>query len=131
LAALDSAREVFREHIEANHGRVVDMAGDSVLAVFETATGAVEVQERLAERNAPLPEDRRMRFRIGVSLGDAIARDDGTIYGDAVEIDPRNRVFRYTGTPRSPRSVCSNHLILTAEPALSRAEYRDCSGNMG
>ena len=39
--ALDAARKVFRTHIEASQGRVIDMAGDSVLAVFETATGAV------------------------------------------------------------------------------------------
>ena len=41
VAALDAARIVFRQHTEAHHGRVIDMAGDSVLAVFETATGAV------------------------------------------------------------------------------------------
>ena len=41
VAALDAARKVFRTQIESNQGRVIDMAGDSVLAVFETATGAV------------------------------------------------------------------------------------------
>ena len=41
MAALDAARAVFRSEIELHHGRVIDMAGDSVLAVFETATGAV------------------------------------------------------------------------------------------
>ncbi len=41
IAALDTARAVFVEHIEANQGRVVDTAGDSVLAVFETTAGAV------------------------------------------------------------------------------------------
>jgi len=41
LAALDSARAVFRSRIEANHGRVIDTAGDSVLAVFEAASGAI------------------------------------------------------------------------------------------
>ena len=41
VAALDAARQVFRSTIESNQGRVVDMAGDSVLAVFETAAGAV------------------------------------------------------------------------------------------
>ena len=39
VAALDTARKVFRVHIESSQGRVIDMAGDSVLAVFETATG--------------------------------------------------------------------------------------------
>ena len=41
VAALDTARSVFRTQVESNQGRVIDMAGDSVLAVFETATGAV------------------------------------------------------------------------------------------
>jgi len=41
VAALDAARSVFRSQIESNRGRVIDMAGDSVLAIFEVATGAV------------------------------------------------------------------------------------------
>ena len=41
VAALDKARGTFRTHVESGHGRVVDMAGDSVLAVFDSATGAV------------------------------------------------------------------------------------------
>jgi adenylate cyclase len=44
VAALDTARKVFRVHIESSQGRVIDMAGDSVLAVFETATGAVSAR---------------------------------------------------------------------------------------
>ena len=93
VAALDSARAVFRSHIESNQGRVIDMAGDSVLAVFETATGAVAaalaVQKALAEAAQSVPEDRRMRFRIGVHLGDVIEKADGTVYGDGVNIAAR------------------------------------------
>ena len=93
VAALEGSRGVFREKIEANRGRVVDMAGDSVLAVFETATGAVraatEIQAVLAERNQALSEDRRMRFRIGINLGEVIERQDGTVYGDGVNIAAR------------------------------------------
>ena len=93
LAALDSARGIFREHIETHQGRVIDMAGDSVLAVFETATGAVAaalaVQEGLVAMAAAVPEDRQMRFRIGVHLGDVMEKTDGTIYGDGVNIAAR------------------------------------------
>ncbi len=93
VAALDGARAVFREVIAAHRGRVVDTAGDSVLAVFdsvvESVAGAVEIQDRLAEENAALAEDRRMRFRIGINLGDVIAKADGTIYGDGVNIAAR------------------------------------------
>jgi adenylate cyclase len=93
VAALDSARAVFRARIEANQGRLIDMAGDSVLAVFETAIGAVKaalaIQETLSAADSTLAEDRRMRFRIGVHLGDVIEKADGTVYGDGVNIAAR------------------------------------------
>ncbi len=93
VAALDAARVVFRSQIEANQGRVIDMAGDSVLAVFETAIGAVSaalaVQHELSAAAAATPEDQRMRFRIGIHLGDVIEKADGTVYGDGVNIAAR------------------------------------------
>ncbi|HSA71055.1 MAG TPA: adenylate/guanylate cyclase domain-containing protein [Burkholderiales bacterium] len=93
VAALDAARAVFRKQIEANQGRIIDMAGDSVLAVFDTAAGAVTaalgVQAALLNSAAAMPEDRRMRFRIGVHLGDVIEKTDGTVYGDGVNIAAR------------------------------------------
>ena len=93
VSALDAARTVFRAQIEANQGRVIDMAGDSVLAVFETATGAVSaglaIQQELHSLDTDVSEDRRMRFRIGVHLGDVIEKADGTVYGDGVNIAAR------------------------------------------
>jgi hypothetical protein len=93
VAALDAARAVFRTQIESNQGRVIDMAGDSVLAVFETATGAVTsalaVQHELNASSSAVSEDRRMQFRIGVHLSDVIEKADGTIYGDGVNIAAR------------------------------------------
>ncbi len=93
IAALDAARAVFTEHITANQGRVVDTAGDSVLAIFETTAGAVEaamaVQAALIAADSDTPEARRMRFRIGVHLGDIHEKADGTIYGDGVNIAAR------------------------------------------
>jgi len=93
VAALDAARRVFKSQIEANQGRVIDMAGDSVLAVFETATGAVSasvaVQQELSVSLSVVAEGRRMRFRIGVHMGDVIEKTDGTIYGDGVNIAAR------------------------------------------
>ena len=93
VAALDQARAVFRRWIESNQGRVVDMAGDSVLAVFETGSGAVgaalAIQKELAQAGAAVPEERRMRFRIGVHMGDIIEKPDGTVYGDGVNIAAR------------------------------------------
>ncbi len=93
VAALDAARSVFKAQIESHQGRVIDMAGDSVLAVFETATGAVAaalaIQETLTAIEGAVPQDRRMRFRIGVHLGDVIEKPDGTVYGDGVNIAAR------------------------------------------
>src|SRR6188508_744866 len=93
LATLDAARAVFRTHIEAQGGRVIDTAGDSVLASFETATGAVRaavaIQRKLSitahgQRNAA-----RLSFRIGVHLGDVLEKADGSVYGDGVNIAAR------------------------------------------
>jgi len=93
ITTLRQYREVFRERIEANGGRVVDMAGDSVLAVFDSASGAVqaatETQGVIAEQNKTLADKRRMVFRIGVNLGDIEEADDGTVYGDGVNVAAR------------------------------------------
>ncbi|MFZ2650976.1 MAG: adenylate/guanylate cyclase domain-containing protein [Burkholderiaceae bacterium] len=93
VAALDAARALFRSHIEANQGRVIDMAGDSVLAVFDSASGAVTaalgVQQEIDACSSEVPEDRRMRFRIGVHLGDVVQKADGSVYGDGVNIAAR------------------------------------------
>jgi adenylate cyclase len=92
VASLDAARLVFRDAIEHERGRVVDMAGDSVLAVFETATGAVAaalaVQKALTE-SEEASGDSHMRFRIGVHLGEVIEKPDGTVYGDGVNLAAR------------------------------------------
>ncbi len=101
VTALDATRAVFRTQIESNQGRVIDMAGDSVLAVFETATGAVSaalaVQQELNVSSSAVPEDRRMRFRIGVHLGDVIEKADGTVYGDGVNIAARLQALAEVG----------------------------------
>ena len=93
VATLEACRVIFSERIQAHHGRVVDMAGDSVLAAFASATDAVraafEVQSRLAQQNEALPEARRMHFRIGVNVGEVIEKSDGTVYGDGVNIAAR------------------------------------------
>jgi len=93
VEALDAARGVFKAEVESHQGRVIDMAGDSVLAVFETAAGAVTsalaIQQELAAASTSIPDDRQMRFRIGVHLGDVIEKSDGTVYGDGVNIAAR------------------------------------------
>lgn len=93
VATLDACRALFRKTISAHGGRIVDTAGDSVLAIFPSAIGAVEaaieLQRDLHERNNRLPEAQRMRFRIGINLGDVIEKDDGSIYGTGVNVAAR------------------------------------------
>ena len=78
--------------IHQYRGRVVDTPGDNILADFTSVVDAincaVEVQRELAERNAELPENRRMEFRIGVNLGDVVEEGE-RIYGDGVNIAAR------------------------------------------
>ena len=93
VRSLTEYRQVFAELVEAHEGRIVDTAGDSVLATFESVIeavdAAIEVQRALAERNEPLAGHRKMHFRIGVNLGDIIVREDGTVYGDGVNVAAR------------------------------------------
>jgi adenylate cyclase len=93
VATLDAYRAVFRERVAGHGGRVVDTAGDSVLAVLPSAIGAfeaaTEIQDELRGRNERLPEDQRMHFRIGVNLGDVIEKEDGSIYGSGVNVAAR------------------------------------------
>ena len=101
IAALEAGRDIFKTEIESHQGRVIDMAGDSVLASFETAIGAVRaalrIQERLNESAAHLPDDRQMHFRIGVHVGDIRQKDDGTIYGDGVNVAARLQALAEPG----------------------------------
>lgn len=93
VSTLTEFRHIFSEHIGRHQGHVVDTAGDSVLATFESPVEAVEcavfIQRELAKRNRNLAEHRRMNFRIGINLGDVIVREDGTVYGDGVNIAAR------------------------------------------
>jgi class 3 adenylate cyclase len=92
LRTLAAHRTVIDGIIELHDGRVVSTAGDSVLAEFaspvEAVRCAVEVQDGLKTRNAALPEDKRMLFRIGVNLGDVMVRDNDLL-GDGVNIAAR------------------------------------------
>jgi len=101
VKALDTARAVFRQHIEMNRGRVIDMAGDSILAIFDTATGAVvaalAAQNQIEAACSNAAEKRRMRFRIGVHLGDVLEKTDGSVYGDGVNTAARLQALARPG----------------------------------
>ncbi|MDP6953572.1 MAG: adenylate/guanylate cyclase domain-containing protein [Alphaproteobacteria bacterium] len=101
IAALEAARDVFRSYIESGSGRIVDTAGDSVLAVFETTAGAVQtaeaIRDALAAAGEGVPDERRMRFRIGIHVGDIHEKSDGSIYGDGVNIAARIQALAAAG----------------------------------
>jgi adenylate cyclase len=89
---LNAYKEVMTGLIQHHRGRVVDAPGDNVLAEFASVVDAVEcaveIQKELKTRNADLPENRKMEFRIGVNLGDVI-EDGEQILGDGVNIAAR------------------------------------------
>ena len=93
LAALKACRrELIDPKIAEYRGRIVKTTGDGVLVEFPSAVDAVrcaiEIQRAMAARNATIPEDRRVEFRIGINVGDIII-DEGDIYGDGVNIAAR------------------------------------------
>src|SRR5580765_5989343 len=93
LDALDKLRTDFINPKIAEHqGRIVKLTGDGMLVEFPSVVNAVacaaDIQRRMRERNADVPEERRIEFRIGVHLGDIIF-EDNDIYGDGVNIAAR------------------------------------------
>src|ERR1700757_3401816 len=96
-------RDVVDPKIREHHGRIVKTTGDGVLVEFASVVDAVrcagEIQRAMADRDLDLTEERRLRFRIGVNLGDVIA-DSGDIYGDGVNI-----AVRLEGLA-APGSIC-------------------------
>jgi adenylate cyclase len=92
LATLSDFRLVTDRLIAHHGGRICGTAGDSILAAFGSALAAVQcaidIQKELAASNDALDEDRRMRFRIGVNVGDVMVKD-GDIFGDGVNIAAR------------------------------------------
>jgi class 3 adenylate cyclase len=92
LKRLKGCREFMAAFIERHHGRVVSWSGDAVLADFssvvESVQCAIEVQRELKARNADVPKNDRMEFRIGVNLGDVMI-DEHDIFGEGVNIASR------------------------------------------
>ena len=92
VRTLNTHKEAITTLVQHHHGRVVDAPGDNMLAEFASVVDAVEcavgIQKELKTRNAELPENRRMEFRIGVNLGDVI-EDGEQILGDGVNIAAR------------------------------------------
>ena len=89
---LRAARGVFQTFIERHHGRIANTAGDGLIAEFpsvvEAVQCAVEIQQEISNQDPDLPDEHRMRFRIGINLGDVMV-EGSDIYGDGVNIASR------------------------------------------
>ena len=85
-------RELADPAVAQHHGRVVKTTGDGILIEFasivDAVTCAITIQSGMATRNATIPDERRITFRIGVNIGDIII-DEGDIYGDGVNVAAR------------------------------------------
>src|ERR1700734_930548 len=118
LARLRALRsDLFDPTIALHHGRVVKRTGDGVLIEFRSVVDAVrcaiEVQNGMVERNAGLPPDRRIEFRVGIHLGDVVEESDGDLMGDGVNI-----AARLEGIAK-PGAIC-----------LSEDAYRQVKGRL-
>ncbi|HEU5468179.1 MAG TPA: tetratricopeptide repeat protein [Steroidobacteraceae bacterium] len=100
LAALKARRAIFDRLVLEHDGRAFGSVGDSLMAQFPSAVNALRcaraIQQSVAEANAPLPGVRRMQFRIGIDLGDVI-EEDGTVYGEAVNVAARLQAIAEPG----------------------------------
>ena len=106
LARLRALRsDLIDPTIALHHGRIVKRTGDGSIIEFRSVVDAVrcaiEVQNGMVERNAGLPEDRRIEFRIGVHLGDVVEEADGDLMGTA-SISPRD----WKASPSRAQSAC-------------------------
>jgi adenylate cyclase len=94
LARLRALRsDLIDPTMAVHHGRVVKRTGDGILVEFRSVVDAVrcavEVQNGMIERNAGLPPERRIEFRVGIHLGDVVEESDGDLMGDGVNIAAR------------------------------------------
>jgi adenylate cyclase len=101
-------RDVVDPKIRGHHGRIVKTAGDGVLTEFASVVDAVrcacEIQRAMAGRDLDLAEERRLRFRIGINLGDVII-DGNDIYGDGVNIAARLEALA------EPSGICISRVV--------------------
>jgi adenylate cyclase len=103
LARLRALRsDLIDPTIAVHHGRVVKRTGDGSIVEFRSAVDAVrcaiEVQNAMVERNAGVPEDRRIVFRIGIHIGDVVEESDGDLMGDGVNVAARLEGIAKPGT---------------------------------
>ncbi len=122
LRTLSAYREVIDGLVAEHRGRIFGSAGDSVIAEFASPVEAVrcaaEVQRKLGERNANLPGDRRMEFRIGVNLGDVVVEGDNLL-GDGVNVAARLQELA------DPGGVCVSAIVFDQMEGKTNLAFAD------
>ncbi len=102
-------------------GRIIDTAGDGILAEFPSVINAtecaVEIQTIMATRNEAVPESRRMRFRIGINLGDVI-HDEARIYGDGINVAARLEGIA------EPGGICISRQVFDQVSRALKADFQ-------
>ncbi len=93
LNHLENLRSILDREIERHRGRIANTAGDSVIAAFESSIDAVDaaigIQQKHTEYNLNVAANKRLRFRIGINIGEVSERSDGDILGNGVNIAAR------------------------------------------
>ena len=128
IARLKALRQKFIEPlITEYHGRVVKLMGDGALVEFASAVDAVEcavaIQKGVAEREAAVPEDRRLTFRIGINVGDIIVEGDD-ILGDGVNVAARLEGLAEPGGICTARNVWNQVKAKLGLPFEPMGEHR-------
>jgi len=118
LARLRALRsDLIDPTVAVHHGRIVKRTGDGSVIEFRSVVDAVrcaiELQNAMVERNAGVPEDRRIVFRIGIHVGDVVEEADGDLMGDGINVAARLESIA------KPGAIC-----------LSEDAYRQVSGRL-
>src|SRR5262247_1713250 len=126
---LKAHQAVIHPIVPEHGGRIIDTAGDGILVEFPSVLSAVEcavaIQRVMAQRNADVEENRRMRFRIGINLGDVVF-DDARIYGDGVNVAARLEGIAEPGGICISRKVYDDISRFRCEPGAAGNGW-DCS----
>ncbi|HEY7362921.1 MAG TPA: alpha/beta fold hydrolase [Methylomirabilota bacterium] len=121
VRALKAHQAVVLPLIGRHGGRIIDTAGDGILAEFPSVIGAtecaLEIQTVMATRNADIPEHRRMLFRIGINLGDVID-DETRLYGDGINVAARLEGIA------EPGGICISRQVFDQVNRAIKAEFQ-------
>ena len=123
LSALRAHRNITDPVILNHGGRIVKTTGDGLLMEYPSAvaalTASIEIQQVMADRNAAIPQARRMLFRLGINVGDVIVDESGDIFGDGVNVAARLEAIA------APGGIALSNAVREAVAGKIEAEFSD------